>query len=546
MNTLILEASKKEDIEKAGELLRLGGLVAIPTETVYGLAANALDGNAVKKIYEAKARPSDNPLIIHVEDFAQTMKLTNEMSTEKLEMARSLAEKFWPGPLTIILPKSDIVPEETSGGLDTVALRCPASKAALEVIKAAGVPLAAPSANLSGRPSPTTFEHVLADMEGRVDAILRGEDCVVGVESTIISLAHDTPRLLRPGAVTLEELEALIGHIEADKAVTEKLAESEKPISPGMKYQHYSPSADITILDTSPEAFVTCANERGEFALCYEEDAKALTVPHVTCGTRYDSQKQAARLFSALHELDEQNAEKVLAFMPKRTGVGLAVYNRLVRAAGYKVENPTGDFLLGLTGSTGAGKTTAAKLLEELGCASIDCDQISRSSEVYDEECIKELSEVFGEDIAEDGVLNRKLLAQRAFASDEGKSKLNAITHPRILVAVREEIKKARAAGKKLIFVDAPTLFEASFDRICARIVVVTAPEELRMERIMKRDGISPEQAKSRMNAMKSEEFYVRRADYVIDGRDKAEMEQALEKMVKELHAELERAGVCK
>ena len=230
-HTILLKGDRPQDLKKAGELLRAGGLVAIPTETVYGLAANALDGAAVKAIYQAKGRPSDNPLIVHICDFGQLPPLVREVP----EAAKQLAQAFWPGPLTIILKKSDLVPTETSGGLDTVAVRFPAHPVAQAVIREAGVPLAAPSANLSGRPSPTTFAHVEEDLTGRVDALVDGGDCAVGVESTVITLAEGVPKVLRPGGVTVAQLREVLGRVEVDPAVLHKLEEGKRAASPGMK-----------------------------------------------------------------------------------------------------------------------------------------------------------------------------------------------------------------------------------------------------------------------------------------------------------------------
>ena len=228
-HTILLKGDRPQDLKKAGELLRAGGLVAIPTETVYGLAANALDGAAVKAIYQAKGRPSDNPLIVHICDFGQLSPLVREVP----EAAKQLAQAFWPGPLTIILKKSDLVPAETSGGLDTVAVRFPAHPVAQAVIREAGVPLAAPSANLSGRPSPTTFAHVEEDLTGRVDALVDGGDCAVGVESTVITLAEGVPKVLRPGGVTVAQLREVLGRVEVDPAVLHKLEEGKRAASPG-------------------------------------------------------------------------------------------------------------------------------------------------------------------------------------------------------------------------------------------------------------------------------------------------------------------------
>ena len=260
METLLLSDHCPDDIQRAGDILRRGGLVAIPTETVYGLAANALDGEAVKKIYQAKGRPSDNPLIVHISRFSQLAPLVREVP----ESAQKLAAAFWPGPLTIILPKSDVIPQQTSGGLDTVAVRCPSHPTARAVIDAAGVPLAAPSANLSGKPSPTTFLHVREDLTGRVDALLDGGDCDVGVESTVLTLATPVPRLLRPGGVTLSQLRQVLGKVEVDPAVLHQMEAGQKAASPGMKYKHYSPAADVVIVDASPEDYVEYVNQKGD------------------------------------------------------------------------------------------------------------------------------------------------------------------------------------------------------------------------------------------------------------------------------------------
>ncbi len=320
---------------RAGEILRAGGLVAIPTETVYGLAANALDPEAVKGIFKAKGRPGDNPLIVHITEVSQWAPLVSSLPGRALK----LAERCWPGPLTIILPKSPLVPYETSGGLDTVAVRCPSHPAARAVINAAGVPLAAPSANISGRPSPTTFAHTYEDLSGLVDAVLDGGDCQVGVESTVVSLCGDVPRLLRPGGVTEGQLRSVLGELEVDPAVIGELKPGEPARSPGMKYKHYAPRARIEVIDGSPEEYIEYVNSLGEtqgtYALCFDETAAEVKMPALAYGPRYDRETQARRLFYALHRLDELGAKRALAQLPGRTGVGLAVYNRLARAAGF-------------------------------------------------------------------------------------------------------------------------------------------------------------------------------------------------------------------
>lgn len=338
METLLLQ-DNEQDIDRAGEILRGGGLVAIPTETVYGLAANALDGEAVAKIFRAKGRPQDNPLIVHISHIDQWKRLVREIPANAL----ALAEAFWPGPLTIILPKSDLIPDEVSAGLDTVAVRFPSMRTTRKIIDAAGVPLAAPSANLSGSPSPTCARHTMDDMKGRIDAVLDGGECNFGVESTVVTLATETPRLLRPGAVTPEELREVLGEIAIDEAVLGKLKEGAQAASPGMKYKHYSPKAEITIVKGTLDDFIRFVSRAGEskgtFALCFDGEEERIPLPCVTYGKEDDPLTQSHRLFTALRELDERGAATVYARCPSSSGVGMAVYNRLLRAAGYHVRD---------------------------------------------------------------------------------------------------------------------------------------------------------------------------------------------------------------
>ena len=335
MKTKLLSASD-DDIRYAGEILRRGGLVGMPTETVYGLAGNALCGDCVRKIYQAKGRPSDNPLIVHISSFSQWEPLVTEIP----EKAKKLAEKFWPGPLTIILKKSELIPKETSGGLDTVAVRMPSDETARRLIESAGVPLAAPSANTSGKPSPTSAQHVMNDLCGKIDAVIDGGECQVGVESTVISLVTEKPRLLRPGGVTPEMLESVIGEIEIDDAVFNKLENGAKAASPGMKYKHYSPSARVILLKGTFEnykKYIEAHKSEKTVALCFDGEEKELSVPCLPYGAQNDSLSQAHLIFSRLREADEMGADTVFARYPERSGVGLAVYNRLIRAAAFEV-----------------------------------------------------------------------------------------------------------------------------------------------------------------------------------------------------------------
>lgn len=334
-HTILYDASKQEDVAKAARLLQQGGLVGIPTETVYGLAADALNEEACRGIFQAKGRPADNPLIVHICDIKQLYTLVREVP----ETALRLAEQFWPGPLTIILPKAPCIPDAVSAGLDTVAVRFPSHPAAQAIIRESGLPLAAPSANLSGRPSPTTAAHVMHDLGGKIDAVLDGGPCSVGLESTVITLAADPPRLLRPGGVTLEQLRAVLGEVILDPAVMNPLAEGAAAASPGMKYKHYAPRANVILLEGSREAFLRYVNSHRQNAgaLCYAGDEAELQVPAVCCGGEGDSASQAHELFDALRRLDGLGVSTVYARCPGTSGVGLAVYNRLIRAAGFEV-----------------------------------------------------------------------------------------------------------------------------------------------------------------------------------------------------------------
>ncbi len=338
MKTLHFEihSPDSEDITKVASILRDGGTVAIPTETVYGLAGNALKGECVKKIYEAKGRPSDNPLIVHISDISQWAPLVKDIP----ESAMALAERFWPGPLTIILPKSELIPEEISGGLNTVAVRMPSDEIARAIISQCGFPLAAPSANTSGKPSPTCASHVTEDLEGRINAIVDSGECSVGIESTVITLATDIPRLLRPGGITPEMLTEVLGEIEIDDAVYNKLHEGAEAASPGMKYKHYSPDAKVLIVKgsfASYKKYIEDTAEKGDVALCFEEEVENLSIKCITYGRKDDPSSQAKNIFDALRKVDDEKAKTVYARFPENEGIGLAVFNRLVRAAAFNI-----------------------------------------------------------------------------------------------------------------------------------------------------------------------------------------------------------------
>lgn len=338
MKTQLLN-NTPDDIKTAAEILKNGGLVGIPTETVYGLAADALNGAAVAKIFAAKGRPMDNPLIVHISDYSDIQRFN--LVREIPDSAKILADRFWPGALTIIMKKSDIIPDEVSAGLDTVAIRFPSHRVAQKIIKQSSTVLAAPSANLSGSPSPTTAAHVLSDMNGRINAVLDGGASNVGVESTVITLAGDIPRVLRPGGITVEQLREVLGKVEVDNAVLNKLEDGAEAASPGMKYKHYAPRARVILLKSSDEEYINYVNNNfteGVAALCCDEDISLLKAKTFSLGSRGDYTAQAHRLFDELRKIDlDDSVKTVYSRLPSVQGVGMAVYNRLIRAAGFEV-----------------------------------------------------------------------------------------------------------------------------------------------------------------------------------------------------------------
>ena len=336
METIIFHPeTDKNAIAEAAAILRRGGLLGIPTETVYGLGADGLNEDAVRRIFEAKGRPQDNPLILHVPDAGWLERCCADIP----DTAYALAERFWPGPLTMILPKQASIPEITSGGLDTVGIRMPSHPVARALIRLSGVPIAAPSANISGYPSPTTAAHVMRDMQGKIAAVVDGGPCTVGVESTVISLeGADSVRILRPGYVTKEMLESVAAHVSLDPAILHQLKEGQTVRSPGMKYKHYSPRAHVILADGSWKGFAALVEQRKTahtYALVFDGEGETLSVPILTYGK--NDQEQAQQIFSKLRELDDLGAQLVFVRAPSADGVGLAVYNRLIRAAGFEV-----------------------------------------------------------------------------------------------------------------------------------------------------------------------------------------------------------------
>ena len=337
MQTLFLSAADPKTPETAAKIITNGGLVAIPTETVYGLGANGLDEHAVAKIFQAKGRPQDNPLILHVAEAADMERFCHSIPAG----AYALAEKFWPGPLTMVLPAKDTVPLTTRAGLPSVAVRCPDCDVTRAIIRLAGVPVAAPSANISGKPSTTTAQHVRHDHDGRIDAIVDGGPCRVGVESTIVDLTEERPRLLRPGGITPEQLLAVLGDLVVDKAVTGEVAQDAVVKAPGMKYRHYAPQSEVVIVSGSTRkaaAYIHAHYQSGDRVLCFEEELPLYAdCSPLSYGSEADVNTLSAGLFAALRELDDPSIHRVYARCPVGGGVAYAVQNRLKKAAAFHI-----------------------------------------------------------------------------------------------------------------------------------------------------------------------------------------------------------------
>lgn len=326
---------------EVGEIIRMGGLVAFPTETVYGLGTNGLDSEAVPKIYEAKGRPSDNPLILHISDITELEPLVKDIP----ELALKLADEFWPGPLTMIFRKSDIVPPVTTGNLDTVAIRMPSNRIARELIKSAGVPIAAPSANTSGRPSPTKAEHVLEDLSGKIDMLIDGGEVDIGLESTIIDVTGDLPVILRPGFITKEMVKEFVGRVDVDNAVTTLHPDKNlRPKAPGMKYKHYAPKGEMIIYKGNIDNVILAINNKikeksGKIAVLATDETKKRYCSDfvLSVGSRNAPNEIAHNLFNILRKFDEMGAELILSEGFSDTNLGFAIMNRLHKSAGYNI-----------------------------------------------------------------------------------------------------------------------------------------------------------------------------------------------------------------
>ncbi|MBQ7699290.1 MAG: threonylcarbamoyl-AMP synthase [Clostridia bacterium] len=523
MKTLYL-TSKENDIKTAAQIILSGGTVAFPTETVYGLGGDATRPDCAKKIYASKGRPSDNPLIIHLSkaEEAEKYAYTNDIYYK-------LTNAFCPGPLTVILPKKDIIPYEVTGGLDTVAVRIPSHPVARAFIEACDVAIAAPSANRSGSPSPTSAKHVKDDLDGKIDALIDGGRCEIGLESTIVKLKDGFAVILRPGAVTEEMLSAVVP-VRRDGSLYVKPDENVRPEAPGMKYRHYAPDMPVTLLKGPHNDVVSYMKNRLEEdestgIICLQSDEKYLRGKNVKYMPN-DAAGQANSLFALLREYKGTDAKRIYSVTPSRTGLGLAVCNRLTKAAGFDIEYVGITIpVLGLTGQSGAGKSTAAKYFAKLGAYVCDCDEIYHGMLYRNSPMIKELKKHFPFAV-KDGALDRPALAEAVFSDKEKLSLLNSITHGVILDEVRKRLYEAQDKGYKFAVVDASQLFESGYDAECTAVIGVCADEETRIKRITERDGISRQKALSRITGQHNEDFFRVYCDTVIENDgDEAKLE---------------------
>ena len=512
MKTLFLSAKDKNTAKTASDIIKNGGLVALPTETVYGLGANGLDEDAVAKIFIAKGRPQDNPLILHISEAAEMENICHSIP----ESAWLLAKKFWPGPLTMVLPAKDTVPLSTRANLPSVAVRCPDCAITRDIIRLSGVPIAAPSANISGKPSTTTAEHVRHDHDGRIDCIVDGGSCRVGVESTIVDLTEDRPRLLRPGGIPPEQLLEVLGDLVVDKAVTASIANDTVVKAPGMKYRHYAPQCPIVIVSGSRRkaaAYIHRNFVPGDRVLCFEEelDLYAACAP-LAYGKESDASTLSAGLFDALRQLDDPTISKVYARCPEGGGVAYAVQNRLKKAAAFQVVDADTQTVIGITGGSGSGKTTLLRAIENAGGMVLDCDVIYHQLLETDTNLLTAIGIHFP-GVVTDGKLDRKKLGAIVFSNEDALHKLNRLTHAGVRHAIKCRLKDA----PQLAAIDAIGLHDGELDSVCDITVAVTAPAEDRIARLMAREGISAEYAKKRIDAQHSDDWFREKCDAVLE-----------------------------
>ena len=515
METLQLNANAPDTAAIAADLIKKGELVAIPTETVYGLGADGLNPVAVAKIFAAKGRPQDNPLILHVADAEDIEKFCHSIP----ESAYALAKNFWPGPLTMILPARDIVPKCTTAGLPTVAVRCPDCEITRQIIRLSDVPVAAPSANISGKPSTTTAEHVYHDHNGRIPCIVDGGACRVGVESTIVDLTESPARLLRPGGITPEQLLEVLGELVIDKAVSATVDKDAVVKAPGMKYRHYAPACTVQIIDgdiPAAESYLRKHWNPGNRVLCFEEELPFFRdFDPLVYGKREDTDSLLAGLFAALRALDDISIGTVFARCPKGSGKALAVQNRLEKAAGFcRINTRQKSLIIGITGGTGCGKTTALNAIRALGGKVIDCDALYHQLLAQDKQLLADIEARFPGVVA-DGQLDRKKLGGIVFSDPEALLSLNGITHKAVGKALHQQL----SSQPELVAIDAIGLLEGGLAKLCHVTVAVTAPTEQRIARLIAREGITREYAQKRIDAQHDNAYFSQLCDHTLENK---------------------------
>lgn len=482
-------------LELAAEIIQRGEIVALPTETVYGLAGDALNKAAIERIFAAKGRPADNPLIVHIADFADMYRFWAYVPA----LAAKLAERFWPGPLTMILPRKPGVPDYPCGGLATIALRMPKNAFVLELIRLSGGPLAMPSANVSGYPSPTTADHVNRDLNGKIPLIIDGGRCPVGFESTVVTLGERNTkiRVLRPGNVSVEELAAFAPCV-VDSSVTKPLSKGEKALSPGVLYKHYSPKARVILVNGSETAVRNYTESN------FPEAALILN--------------PGGDIYDVLRGADDDGAATVIARTPVLGRNGLAIYNRLLRAAGFdeiflECDKYQKKRVFGLTGMSGSGKSAASRIFAEEGFIVIDCDVIAKLVVSPNTKCSRELQQKFP-DFFVCGMLDRRKTAAAIYSDAALKRDYEAVIYPYISFLVIEKILSVPALTP--IILDAPTLFESGVNDLCGGVISIVTTKVMAISRIMSRDNLQKEAAVLRLDAQHSREFFAEHADFFV------------------------------
>lgn len=499
-------------LQKYADIINAGQLVAFPTETVYGLGANALDSEAVKKIFAVKNRPANNPLIVHISDVSMLKDIVSNVP----DFVLPLLKAFWPGALTVIFKKSDIIPDVVTAGGNTVAVRCPSHPIANALIKLSGVPIVAPSANLSTKPSPTEYQHVKTDLFGKVSGIIDGGSCDIGIESTVVMPNTDgSLTVLRPGAITPKMLEQKGYKVTVDKNVLEPVKNNTKVASPGMLYRHYAPKAPMELVRGNNA--VNYINSKlkqykNPAVLCFDNEKSLFDALCIEYGDPKNPLTLSHNLFAALREFDEKEVDYIFARVIEPEGVGLGIYNRMLRAASFNVTFANKKTVVGVTGYSGSGKTTVCGYLSNNGFCHINTDKLVHERVYTDPEVLKNLVSLFGGDVVKDGEVDRKALGNIVFSDKTAYNSLVTMLTPYIVTAVKKAVD---LSDGEFVCVDAPQLFQYRLESICDYTLGVISDNALK--NIIERDGIDIDSAKKRLNNQNGNQFFIENCDFVIN-----------------------------